>query len=303
MNGVLIVDKPKGLSSAKVVESVKKTLKLKKAGHTGTLDPFATGVLPIVLNNTTKLIPYFDEKFKDYEGIIHLGVTTDTLDSTGVIKRTKSVGKIKESDILNAFSKYRGLISQLPPMYSAIKQNGVRLFKLARLGKEVERKPREIYIEKLELTGIDLPYVNFFVRCSKGTYVRTLVSDIGDFLGCGAHLKELRRVSSGIFSLSEASTLDDIESGNYKLLSSDKLLNHLNVLNVTSDQANKIKNGIKITKNFINNKNLPLFKKGIKIVIKNNNEVIAVTESLVSNDKIDEINDNDIVLRVLRVII
>lgn len=303
MKGVLVVDKPKGLTSAKVVESIKKCLKINKAGHTGTLDPFATGVLPVALNKSTKLIPFFNEDYKEYEGLIHLGIATDTFDSTGKVVSKSYVGKIKESDILETFSKYIGIVKQLPPMYSAIKQNGVRLFKLARLGKEVEREPRNIHIEKLEIINYDFPYITFFVRCSKGTYIRTLASDIGEYLGCGAHLKKLRRISSGSFHLSDSFTLEDIKEGNYRLLENNFLLKHLKSVSVSSDKAEKIKNGVKIVKDFIADATLPDFEKGEKIVIRYDNSFLAVAESLVSSEKFEEINSDGVVLKVLRVII
>lgn len=303
MNGAIVVDKPKGLTSQKVVNEVKKILKVKKAGHTGTLDPFATGVLPICLNNATKVIPYLDERYKDYKGIMHLGISTDTLDSTGDIIKTCDIGKIKESDILDAFCKFKGNIAQLPPMYSALKKNGVRLFKLARLGKEVSRELRQITIKELDLEAFAPPLVKFFVRCSKGTYVRVLSSDIGEELGCGAHLSELRRVSSGFFKLSESFTLEQLRRSNYKLHEINEILGHLKSVEVKPEVSKNIKNGALLTKRVLNCVEFPYFKKREQIVIKCSNEVIAATESLISSVNLKKVNDNEEILKILRVVV
>ncbi len=200
MHGFLVIDKPAGITSHDVVAKVRRVLKQKKVGHTGTLDPFATGVLPIALGDATKVISYLDESMKEYRAIMRLGITTDTQDCTGKILQQKDFEKITETLVLEAFADFTGTLSQLPPMFSAVKQGGVPLYKLARLGEEVERTPRQICIHTLSLNHYQLPFITFTVRCSRGTYVRTLAKDLGDALGCGAHLVELRRLRSGLFT-------------------------------------------------------------------------------------------------------
>ncbi|MGB2692054.1 MAG: tRNA pseudouridine(55) synthase TruB, partial [Thermodesulfobacteriota bacterium] len=201
MNGVLILDKPKGITSHKAVSEVNKIVKAKRAGHTGTLDPFATGVLPICFNNATKIIPYMKDDFKKYEAVIHLGISTDTLDNTGKILKECDPGILNKNVIIDAFSKYKGKIKQIPPMFSAIKKDGVRLYELARKGIEVERTPREVTINDIELMEFDSPLIRFKVECSRGTYIRVLAEDISNDLGCGGHLTELRRIESDGFNI------------------------------------------------------------------------------------------------------
>ena len=183
MNGFLIIDKPAGITSHDVVAIVRRILKQKKVGHTGTLDPFATGVLPVALGEATKIIPYLDESVKEYRAIMRLGISTDSQDLTGKIVQQKDEGSITEARVLEAFAAVTGSISQVPPMFSAVKQGGVPLYKLARLGEEVERAPRQIIIHTLSMNHFQLPFVTFTVRCSRGTYVRTLANDLGDIIG------------------------------------------------------------------------------------------------------------------------
>jgi len=212
MNGFLIIDKPAGITSHDVVAIVRRILKQKKVGHTGTLDPFATGVLPVALGDATKIIPYLDESVKEYRAIMRLGISTDSQDLTGKIVQQKDEGSITEAHVLEAFAAVTGSISQVPPMFSAVKQGGVPLYKLARLGEEVERTPRQIIIHSISLNHFQLPFVTFTVRCSRGTYVRTLANDLGDSLGCGAHLVELRRTRSGSFTEDMARTLECLQT-------------------------------------------------------------------------------------------
>jgi tRNA pseudouridine55 synthase len=177
-HGVIIVDKPPNATSHTVVTHVKKALAVRKAGHTGTLDPFATGVLPVCINEGTKLSPFLMEQDKEYEGVLLLGLETDTQDCTGRTIRQHAVGGVSDNDIARAFEMFHGPISQIPPMFSAIKHNGAPLYELARQGVEVDRTARKVTIYSLEVVSVELPRIFFRVRCSKGTYVRTLVSDI-----------------------------------------------------------------------------------------------------------------------------
>lgn len=212
INGFIVIDKPAGITSHDVVSRVRRILGTRKVGHTGTLDPFATGVLPIAVLDGTKAIPFLDEGVKCYVALMQLGIATDTLDMTGKPLRQGDYAAISEQQLLDIFARFTGPILQIPPMYSAIKQGGQPLYKLARLGQEVERAPRPVEIYSIELLSFAPPLVSFRVTCSRGTYVRTLADDIGAMAGCGAALKELRRTASGPFQIDNAHTLESLES-------------------------------------------------------------------------------------------
>ena len=211
INGMLLIDKPAGWTSHDVVAKIRKLLKVKKAGHTGTLDPDATGLLCICLGKATKLTEYLKDDDKEYRVIMRLGITTDTQDGTGRILREIKDFTISEDQIREAFHKFTGKITQIPPMYSAIKRGGIPLYKLARAGKEVEREPRTVEIKKVELINMATPFVEFRVTCSKGTYIRTLCADMGDYLGTGAIMWRLERIRCGNFSLSSALSMEEVE--------------------------------------------------------------------------------------------
>jgi len=246
MHGFLVIDKPAGITSHDVVANVRRTLKQKKVGHTGTLDPFATGVLPIALGDATKVISYLDESVKEYRAIMRLGITTDTQDCTGKVLQQKELDKITETQVLATFADFTGTISQIPPMFSAIKQGGVPLYKLARLGEEVERSPRQICIHTLSMNHYQLPFVTFTVRCSRGTYVRTLAKDVGDALGCGAHLVELRRLRSGLFTEDMSISLELLQKHSLDghlpevLISPLQALSHLPTITLTEVGAKNV---------------------------------------------------------------
>ena len=209
--GFVVIDKPAGITSHDVVSRVRRILGTRKVGHTGTLDPFATGVLPVAVNDGTKAIPFLDEGIKSYEAVMQLGVATDTLDMTGSVVREADWQSVTLERVEEVLKEFIGHLSQIPPMYSAIKCDGQPLYKLARKGQVIERKPREIDIFSLELLSFVPPLVGFRVACSRGTYVRTLADDIGAILGCGAALKQLRRLASGPFNISTSVTLAALE--------------------------------------------------------------------------------------------
>lgn len=211
IHGFVVIDKPAGITSHDVVSRVRRILGTRKVGHTGTLDPFATGVLPVAVNDGTKVIPFLDEGLKCYKALLRLGVATDTLDMTGRILTEGDIHHVDRKVLDTVLSSFTGTISQLPPMYSAIKQNGQPLYKLARQGCEVERKPRQVEIKEIEVLVFAPPLVSLRVTCSRGTYVRSLADDIGRELGCGAALQELRRTCSGPFAIEDACTLDTLE--------------------------------------------------------------------------------------------
>jgi tRNA pseudouridine55 synthase len=210
MDGFIVVDKPAGMTSHDVVSVVRRLAGMKKVGHTGTLDPFATGVLPVALGEATKAIPFLDESVKEYRAVMRLGETTDTQDFTGAVIRRGPWQGVNAGSIGETVRRFLGRGSQVPPMYSALKRDGVPLYRLARRGEEVHREPREIDIHSLVVDRIDLPDVAFTVTCSRGVYVRTLANDMGDLLGCGAHLVELRRSVSGPFNLGQAISLEKL---------------------------------------------------------------------------------------------
>ena len=209
-DGVLLVDKPKGLTSHDVVDRLRRHFGFKKVGHCGTLDPAATGLLVIVLERATKLQDHLMADDKTYEGTMLLGVATDSQDADGEVTAEKPVPPLTVEDLERVFDRFRGDIQQVPPMVSALKHKGQPLYKLARKGKTVEREPRAVHIYDFRLLALDSPRVQFRVTCTKGTYVRTLCADIGDIVGCGAHLAELRRLRSGKFDVQEARTLDQL---------------------------------------------------------------------------------------------
>jgi len=211
INGFIVIDKPAGITSHDVVSRVRRILGTRKVGHTGTLDPFATGVLPVAVNDGTKAIPFLDEGIKCYEAVMQLGVATDTLDMTGSVLQENDWRAISRDGVESVLLEFTGNLSQIPPMYSAIKRDGQPLYKLARQGQTVERIPRGINIHSLELLFFEPPLIGFRVACSRGTYVRTLADDMGSRLGCGAALKELRRTASGPFSISTAASLEELE--------------------------------------------------------------------------------------------
>ncbi len=215
MNGFIIVDKPEGMSSAQVVGFVKRRLgadRIRKIGHTGTLDPFATGVLVLCLNRATRLSHFFLHGDKEYRAVIRLGIETDTLDSTGTVVQETPVPAYTAASISQALQAFSGDITQVPPAYSALKQNGVPLYQLARAGKPVTKPPRPVTIHRIELNRVALPDIAITVTCSGGTYIRTLAQDIGRKLGCGAHLSRLTRSASGHMRIENALSIKTLRN-------------------------------------------------------------------------------------------
>jgi len=211
IHGVIVVDKPAGITSAGVVAEVKRLSGARKVGHAGTLDPLATGVLVCCINKATKLTTFFLQGRKKYAAVLHLGVETDTQDSTGAVIATCNDLVFSEGRVTEAVNAFVGCIEQIPPAYSALKYKGVPLYKLARSGLPVAKPPRRVCISSIEIKSIALPMVSFDVSCSAGTYVRTLCADIGKYLGCGGHLKSLRRVESSGFSIEDAAPLSELK--------------------------------------------------------------------------------------------
>ena len=211
MNAILLVDKPAGISSAEVVRRVKSRVKPARVGHLGTLDPFATGLLPIMIGEATKLAPFIDGGDKEYAGLIRLGVETDTLDRDGAEVRRADVPEISAEKLAQVSAQFTGVIEQVPPVYSAIKRAGVPLYRLARRGDDVAPpEKRNVEIKRLDLVCESPEAIQFVATCSPGTYARSLARDIGIALGTVAHLDELRRTRNGAFSIADAMALDDV---------------------------------------------------------------------------------------------
>ncbi|ERK31064.1 tRNA pseudouridine(55) synthase TruB [Clostridium intestinale] len=249
MNGVLIVNKPKGITSFQVVSKVRKIVGVKKVGHTGTLDPLATGVLPICIGKATKIIDYIMEGKKGYSVSFELGKVTDTYDSEGKIIDEKSIIGIDENRVLEVIGSFKGPIMQEPPMYSALKQNGKRLYELARKGIEVERKKRPVTIYSIENIQISLPKISMDVVCSKGTYIRSLCYDIGKELEVGAFMTELKRTLSSPFSIDDAINYDDLEKViiENNLMAMDRTLDFYDKIIIENGYEKLLLNGVKVS--------------------------------------------------------
>ena len=243
MNGILVVDKPAGWTSHDVVAKLRGACREKRMGHSGTLDPMATGVLTVFAGRATRAVEFAEADEKEYIAGLRLGVRTDTQDVTGTVLEEKNV-TVSEDELCAALGAFRGRIMQLPPMYSAIKINGQKLYELARRGQEVHREPREVTISQLELCGRDGGDYILRVRCSKGTYIRALCDDIGAALGAGGCMSSLRRVRAGAFSIDDAHTLEEIIASPEKyLLPTDALFAAYSGLDVGDAQEKKIRCG------------------------------------------------------------
>lgn len=243
MNVVINLNKSSGITSRQAVSKVKQMLLARKAGHAGTLDPMATGVLLICLNEATKITRFFIDMDKQYHARIKLGERTDTYDTEGKVIGRSDISTVKKEDIVKTVEMFAGRIKQRPPMHSAVKVKGAILYTLARKGIEIERPERTVEIYSIAVTDISLPYVDIAVSCSKGTYVRTLCDDIGLRLGTGAHLTALERTRIGHFDLKNAVSLDDIRSGKAHYFSIDATLSFLNEVCLNRKDSEKARNG------------------------------------------------------------
>jgi tRNA pseudouridine55 synthase len=211
MDGILVVDKPQGWTSHDVVNFIRRRFKIKKAGHSGTLDPMATGILIVLLGGYTKFSNEFMDSAKEYKAVLTLGTSTDTQDSTGNVIKTQSVPELKKEDIEKALEGFKGQIEQVPPMFSAIKFKGQRLYKLARQGVRIQRSMRKVNITALCLEKFEPPHIWLSVTCNKGTYIRTLCEDVASSLGCLGHMSYLRRTRSGGFSINQAVSIERLK--------------------------------------------------------------------------------------------
>ena len=245
MNGIVIVDKPQGWTSQDVTARLRRVYATRRIGHGGTLDPMATGVLPVFVGRATRGVEFFEHAEKTYETLLLLGRTTDTQDVTGTVLAEKTV-RLSPADIENVLPRFRGEILQVPPMYSALKVNGKKLYELARKGQEVERQPRPITVFELTNLGFDGTRLSLRVRCSKGTYIRTLCQDIGEALGCGGCMEALRRVRAGEYGIEDAVPLEQLlesETPEQYLRSLDTMFAHCPAVTLTANQEKRCRNG------------------------------------------------------------
>ena len=245
MNGIVIVDKPQGWTSQDVTARLRRVFNTRRIGHGGTLDPMATGVLPVFVGRATRGVEFFEHAEKTYETVLQLGITTDTEDTTGTVL-TEAAVDLSGVDVEAVLQQFRGQILQIPPMYSALKVNGQKLCDLARKGKEVERKPRPITIHELTLLEQTENTLRLRVRCSKGTYIRTLCKDIGEAMGCGGCMRELRRVTAGEYTIQEAIPLQqllDTQEPETCLRGVDTMFRNHPQVTLTANQEKRCRNG------------------------------------------------------------
>ena len=245
MNGIVIVDKPQGWTSQDVVSKLRGVFGTRRIGHGGTLDPMATGVLPVFVGRATRGVEFFEHAEKTYEAVLRLGLTTDTEDITGTVLEENPVNVSKEQ-LLAVLEQFRGEIEQIPPMYSALKVNGQKLYDLARQGKEVERKSRKITIFRLECLSFDGQEAKLLVHCSKGTYIRTFCKDIGQALGCGGCMAALRRVQAGEYTIEQAVSLQELTETKMPekyLAPVDSLFSQFENVVLTPNQEKRCRNG------------------------------------------------------------
>jgi tRNA pseudouridine55 synthase len=293
-NGILIVDKPQDITSARVISRIKRISGINKIGHTGTLDPMATGIMICTINRATRLSRFFLSSPKKYTAVLKLGVETDTLDATGCIVATHQIDMVSEQAVVDACKQFEGEIFQTPPAYSALKHNGVPLYKYARNGTPVIKPPRKVIISYIKIIDINLPEIRFETQCSSGTYIRSLCADIGNALGCGGHMKELKRIGCGGFDIHDAIPLADIESHqtlesiNNRVIPMSDALSEMTAYVADNGLMEKIKDGKNISLTDIR-MNIQADERGadspfIKI-IDNNNQLLAVVSPDAETDR------------------
>jgi len=288
LSGVVVVDKPSGPTSFDVVRRVKGLFKTKRCGHTGTLDPTATGVLPICIGDATKIASFISEGEKEYDAVVRFGETTDTQDAAGRTLETKPLGDLTEERVRAALQEFVGLVEQTPPMYSARKVDGKRLYELAREGVEVERESRQVHIDEARLTFFRPPDAGVFVRCSKGTYLRTLAHDLGAKLGCGAHLRALKRMRVGPFGIADGVGLEVLMAAAKEgrpqleryLLPMSRALTELAELKLDTEIARRVAHGHAPGPADLSRLRAPPFPRGRKVrLLDPEGRVLAVGES------------------------
>jgi tRNA pseudouridine55 synthase len=306
IDGLLVIDKPEGITSLEGIREIKRRFHVKKAGHIGTLDPFATGVLPIAINEGTKLIPFLKVEPKEYEAVLKLGEETSTDDLTGEVGFRGRWEEVPLQRIHDAFQNFSGKIQQIPPMFSAIKMKGQPLYRLARKGIEIERHPREVEIHHLQIVKMDLPKIYFRVSCSKGTYIRSLGRDIGRKLGCGAHLLSLRRIRCGPLTIEQALSFEKLkeiseaEQLSDRLISLRKALPGLSEVVGDAQLAKKVRLGKEIVAQDFSSQ--PLVQKGEWLKMSTPEEgLVAILRSEVKGGERERFKPEEVAFRPLRV--
>lgn len=309
MNNIINLYKPVGPTSFHMVWSVKKLLEAKKAGHIGTLDPLAEGVLPICLDQSTRIIQFLTRLPKVYKATMELGITTDTQDTGGTVLESRNPSAITEQAVKDVLIEFMGLQPQIPPMYSAKKKNGIPLYKLARNGITIERKPVEIEVVALDFLEKNEEQVTFRVQCSAGTYVRTLCHDMGQKLGCGARMSHLVREKVGQFDLETSLTVEDLERAkaegtlSTKLLHAEKALEFMPEIRVHADRVQSIAHGIAVSKSSVQH-SPSRFGPGMNFRVTNDdNNLVAIVEPLVDQDAFQALKPDDIAFKLKRVLI
>jgi tRNA pseudouridine55 synthase len=247
MNIVVNLDKKQGITSHDAVAAVKRIFRVRKAGHTGTLDPLASGVLLVCLNEATKIAGMVEALEKEYLAVARLGESTDTYDSEGKTRRSADPAAITLDDVRGALAGFVGAIEQIPPMYSAVKIGGQPLYKLARKSMEVERKPRRVFVKSAEILEFENPVLKLRIVCSRGVYIRSIINDLGDMLGVGAHMTGLVRTRVGNFRIADSASLDDLPDSPGALFSIDDAIAHLPELRLSGDDSKKAKNGVRLS--------------------------------------------------------
>ncbi len=308
-NSIININKPKGLTSFGVVSRVKKSLGVKKAGHIGTLDPMAEGVLPICLNRATRIIQFLSPQRKVYRAEMELGAATDTQDATGKVIETGDPGAVSPEDARRVVEGFLGEQLQLPPMFSAKKKKGIPLYKLARNGITIERKPVSIRVYRIDFLQKAGDRVEFEVECSAGTYVRTLCHDMGRQLGCGAHMVRLVRTRVGVFDLNNALTLeafdDALADGSLprKVIPQERALDFLPEIRVKKDFVSSLANGLALSKSSL--ETFPrAFRPGMDLRVMNGGDhLLAVVEPVVDAEGFERLSPGEIAFKLKRVLI
>ncbi|QPJ66388.1 MAG: tRNA pseudouridine(55) synthase TruB [Candidatus Nitrohelix vancouverensis] len=308
LNKVVNLYKPAGPTSFDMVCKVKRILGVKKAGHIGTLDPDAEGMLPICLNRSTRIIPFLTAQLKVYEAQMTLGSATDTQDSTGKTIAEGSVEGISREQVLQVLNEFRGPQNQVPPMFSAKKKNGIPLYKLARNGITIERKAVPIHIHSIEMIGMEDNRVDFVVQCSSGTYIRTLCHDMGERLGCYAHMSRLVRTEVGIFNRDTSLTLENLQAAvddgsiSSKLFSQEEALQFLPAIQIKSDHAAAVGNGKALTRQSIESIAHPVETGQHYRVSDDAGLTLAVVESAITEEEYARLEPNEIAFKLKRVL-
>ena len=294
-DGIIIVDKESGPSSFRVVNRIKDLLKVKKAGHAGTLDPFATGVLLVLLNQGTKLFPFLMSQDKVYKAALRLGIEKDTQDLTGRIVEEKDIGGLTKEVIEHKKLQFLGRIKQVPPPYSAVHHHGKRAYELARGGLEVDLQERDVRVDYINILSVDLPTVWIEVGCGSGTYIRALAADLGRSLGTGAHLTSLRRIKTGPFLIDNAFTLTQIaqhlsdDTVDEVIISLKDALKGMMEVEIPNTLARKIRNGYKPHRRELSWEDTPSFNPGDYLKVVMGEELVAILKEASNGYEIDRV--------------